>query len=624
MNGGDFTLARASPVTGCGHPQCRPPGNPGSGIMSLTTTDQKTPVPSTPRSAFAVFGLPLLVFGCAATPRVEQPTALPPGIDVPIVATDVPDRPLASDEAKAQYHILAGEMAAGRDQPELAAQEFLAALKFVDDPELARRATALAIAARDEDLSLEAARRWLALEPASADPREVIASLSLQRGELSETLAQCRELVRGHPGGLADGFRHAAQVLSQVGPDRADGALSVMGQLVEEWPDLAGAHHALGAVALRYGRLDLAETAARKAQQMEPDNRDHALLLIGIWVRENRIAEADARVAQLAKTDATPVDLRMGYAKLLLESSQREAARRQLEEVLKLDRRNVDARYALGVLAFNDGDHDIAQKYFKSLLDGPRSQDAALQLGRIAEAQQRFAQALDYYSRVSQGASGLDAALRRAYVLARMERMPEARALMQDLREQFPQMAIRFYLAEGELLINSGENQSALELYGDALKQDANNPDLLYGRSLAYERLKDIAAAEQDLRRILAEHPEDARALNALGYMLVVHAPERLAEAETLITRALAMEPDDAAIIDSMGWLQFKLGRPEQALEWLKKAHAQFPDPEVAAHLGEVLWTLNQRDEAQKVWASALRNNPDHPVLLETIKRLAP
>lgn len=581
-------------------------------------------MPSIPRHALAALGLSLLVLGCAATP----PAATPPagqtaGQDVQLLAKDVPARPLESVEAQAQYHILAGEMAAGRQQPELAAREFLAALESVDEPELARRATALALAARDEDLSLRAARRWLELEPAAADPREVIAGLSLQRGELAETLVQCRELVRGHPGGTADGFLHAAQVLSQVGSDRADGALSVMQQLVAEWPDLAGAHHALGAVALRYERLDLAEAAARKAQTLGPGDRNHALLLVGIWVRQGRIDEADARVAELVKAEAKPIDLHMGYAKLLLEASRREPARRQLEQVLKLDKRNVDARYALGVLAFNDGDHETAQKHFKGLLDGPRSADAALQLGRIAEAQQQYPQALDYYSRVAQGTQALDAALRRAYVLARINRMGEARELMQDLRDQFPQLATRFYLAEGELLINNGDNQGALDLYGTALKEDSDNPDLLYGRSLAYERLNQIGPAEQDLRRILAGHPDDARALNALGYMLVVHT-SRLNEAETLISRAIALDPDDAAIVDSMGWLQYRLGRTDQALEWLKKAYAQFPDPEVAAHLGEVMWTLGQHDEAQKVWKAALRNNPDHPVLLETMKRLAP
>ncbi|SFF43153.1 Flp pilus assembly protein TadD, contains TPR repeats [Fontimonas thermophila] len=581
-------------------------------------------MPSPPRFRSALLGLPLLVLACAATPRDERPNAPPPETEAPLVAQTVPEQPLATDSARAQYHILAGEMAAGRDQPEQAAREFLAALAYIDDVELAQRATALAIVARNEDLSLQAARRWLALDPTSADAREVIASLSLKRGELAETLTQCRELIQGHPGGPAEGFMLVLPVLSQAGADRADGALSVMRQLVEEWPDLAAAHLALGLTALHYGRLELAEAAARKAQALDPQERKYVLLLISIWVRANRIAEADARIDQLARTDTPAADLRIGYAQLLLEFGHRDAARRQLESVLKLDPRNADARYALGTLAFEDGDLVTAQKNFEGLLDGPRSSDAALQLGRIAETQQRYAQALAYYRRITQGQASVEAAVRSAYVLARMKRLAEARALLQELRERLPQMAIRFHLAEGELLIDAGQSQAAVELYNAALDEDADNPDLLYGRSLAYERLGQIDAAERDLRRILADEPDDARALNALGYMLVVHAPERIAEAETLITRALALEPDDAAIIDSMGWLQFKLGRPEQALEWLQKAYAKFPDPEVAAHLGEVLWVLNRREEAQNVWTSALRKNPDHPVLRETMQRLSP
>lgn len=564
----------------------------------------------------------VLIAGCA-TNRPQGDTQPAPQAQTAEVLAEAPTEALQTDEARVQYHILAGEMAAARQQPAEAARAFLAALEYLDDAELARRTAMMAVAARDEALSLAAARRWLQIEPDSADPRELITTLSLQQGELVTAMEQAAELIRRHPGGPADGFLHLAQIVMQVGDDRADGALTVMQQLVAEWPDLAGAHHALGVAALNLKRVDLAEAAARRARELAPGQRDYELLQVGIWIQQGRIDEADARMARLFATEPKSAELRMGYARLLLDNGERDAARRQLEAVLALDPLHQDALYALGVLAFNDGRHADAETHLRKILVGPRAQDAALQMGRIAEIQQRHDDALKYYGRVRHGPSAIEAVMRSANVLARTGRIDTARHLMNELRDRFPQLATRFDIAEGEMLIASGDAEAALAMYDEALAEEAGNHDLLYGRSLAYEKLGRIADAERDLRNILDEEPDDARALNALGYMLTVHT-DRLAEAEPMLARALELQPDDAAIMDSMGWLHYKRGRPEQALKLLRAAHDRFPDPEVAAHLGEVLWSLGRYQEARDVWQAALRNDPEHPVLRETTQRLNP
>lgn len=562
--------------------------------------------------------------GCASHPVAPPAEASEiPLQNMPEIVGTAPAQALQSPEAQAQYHVMAGEMAAARDEPGLAAREFLAALTYIPDVELARRTATLAVAARDEALSLEAARRWLELEPASADPREVIASLSLERGDLNETLVQCRALANGHPGGLSDGLLHCAQLLVQANAEHGDGALTVMQQLVAESPDLAGAHHALAIVALRYERLELAGAAVRRARELAPGNRDHDLLEIGIWVQSGEVEQANARMAELVAADPKAVELRVGYAKLLLDNQQRDAARSQLKKVLDIDPGNADANYALGVLSFNDGDHAAAERHFTRLLVGPRAQDAALQMARIAEARGRYDEALDFYTRVRVGPAALEAAMRSASVLARTDRIESAQMLMRELRDRFPQLETRLDLAEGEMLIQSGDAAGALALYDEALAEDDSHPDLRYGRSLAYEQLGQIDKAEEDLRRILADAPEDARALNALGYMLTVHT-DRYDEAELMIAQALELQPDDPAIMDSMGWLHFKRGRVQEALTLLRDAHTRYPDPEVAAHLGEVLWTLGEQDEARSVWNAALAKDPDHPVLLETTQRLNP
>lgn len=526
-------------------------------------------------------------------------------------------------EADAQLRIMAGEMAAGRQEPGVAAREFLAALAVIKDAELAQRTTALAAAARDEDLTLRAAQRWLEIEPTAGDAREVIARVALRQGRADEVAAQCRELIKGHASGVDDGFRQAALILGQTDNRNETLALTIMQQLVSEWPQRAAAHHALSALALRYGELPLAEKAGLQAVKLAPGDRDHVLPLVGVYIRQDRLADADALIEQVLRKDKKPADVRMAYAKLLLEADRRDAARAQLQKILAQQPKHADAAFALGILAYNDRDYAKARGYFEPLLTGQRAQEAAFELGRIAEAQDDYAKAQDYYSRITRGPQALDAAVRRAGLLARQDQLDGAQALMQNLRQQLPQLAQRFYLAEGQMLVDTDHLDAAVELYTEALDDFPGDNDLTYGRSLVYERQNRIDLAEQDLRNLIAADKEDSRALNALGYMLTVHT-KRLDEAHDLIGRALALEPDDPAIIDSMGWVQFKRGHVEEALALLRKAHERFPDAEVAAHLGEVLWTLGQRDEARSVWDAALRTSPDHAALKETVQRLAP
>jgi Flp pilus assembly protein TadD len=189
------------------------------------------------------------------------------------------------------------------------------------------------------------------------------------------------------------------------------------------------------------------------------------------------------------------------------------------------------------------------------------------------------------------------------------------------MRREMPMFGTRFFLAEGEMLLEAGAGDQALQLYQDALKEIPDDTDLLYGRSLVHERLKNIGEAEADLRRILAKDKDDARAMNALGYMLVVHT-SRLDEARKLVTRALEITPEDATVIDSLGWIEYRQGKVNEARTLLQKAFDKVPDPEIAAHLGEVLWVLGEKDRARKIWEGALTRDPDHRVLKETVERL--
>jgi tetratricopeptide (TPR) repeat protein len=528
----------------------------------------------------------------------------------------------ASAESAAQYHVLAGEMAAQRDQPVQAVGHFLSALDYVPDAELASRATRIALIARDEPLALVAARRWQALDPENATAREAATRLALRAGEFEEARRQCENLIRQHAGGPAEGFREVALLLSNES-GMTDEALRIMDGLRAQWPDLAGAWYADSLLALRFGQMERAEQSAREAVARQPDAPESRLLLVGILLRKGELEEADRNFADLLDGHDKPVELRLGYARLLLEAEQTAAARAQFEAVLAVDPSLHEARYALGLLELERQEPEAAEPHFRALLEAPAlKQQAMYYLGRIKEVRNRPQQAIEWYRQVTQGEQAIDAAIRQGVLLGRLGQVQEGRLLLTQMRLQLPSLSTRFYLAEGELLLNANAGNEALALYNTALDESPDDDDLLYGRSLAHERLNDLPAAEADLRQLIERDPDDARALNALGYMLTVHT-RRFDEARALIVRALELTPEDAAVIDSMGWIEFRMGNVQEARHWLERAFSKMKDPEIAAHLGEVLYELGEKEEAWAIWNQALETDPEHRVLKETVERFS-
>lgn len=567
-----------------------------------------------------------MTFRPAVAARVAASSALALAILLNAASLSAADATAYGDltpaqQTQVQFHIMAGELAAGRDQPGVAAQAFLEALKLQPDAQLASRATQLALISGDGSLALATARQWLTLEPSSLDAREVIALLALRQGDLDEVYAQSLEVIRGHAAGPTEGFRHIALLLSGE-PGRGDPVRIVMDRLIGQYPELPGARYARALTALRFEDFPLAERSAREALKLEPDSRDYKLLLVGVLVRTSQLDESDRLVDELLAKPSERDEMRMTYAKLLLEAGEREPARVQLRKALADNAENRDARYALGVLAFNDNELDEAEKMFLPLVtDTERSDDVHYQLGRIAESRKQYEAALGLYAKVDSGAQAVEAAVRSASVLSRLDRVDEARASLAQLRRQLPPLAARLTQAEAEILMDVDRNDDALGVYMAALEVAPENLDLLYGRSLVLDRLGRFSDSEKDLRAILDKRPDDSRALNALGYLLTVNT-ERYDEAFKLISQAIEKSPDDAAVIDSMGWVLFKLGRPLEALPWLEKALAQASDPEISAHLGEVLWVLGEQDQARAIWDKARARDPDHPGLAEVIERL--
>lgn len=558
----------------------------------------------------------MAVAGCAS-----GPAKVTPGNDLTTATTQQSTTPPSDPRAALEYHVLVGEIAVQRGQRDVAAESYVAALDYDHDPELAQRATRIALFAGNAQLGYRAALAWTEAEPGSLEAHKTAARLALRTGAQRQLALHAAAVIRLHPEGEGVGFRDLADVLS--GEDNAgEVALTAIDSLVAEYPDLPGAHYAQGLLAMRYGYLGAASAAVDRALTLRPDWPDAVLLRAGVLVRQGRIDLADELVAKLPGSRDERARYHLGYARMLVEVDRVDAAADQFDQVLKLEPDDAEARFGLGVLALSLDDYERAERAFSRLYyTGHRRDDAAFYLGAIAEHRRDYLGARRWYARVRDGANLFEAEVRTAGTYYEQGDLERARTELRHLREWRPHMAEQLYLAEGELLYEAQQYGEALGLYNEALKEYTGDSNLLYARSLIAERLGNIALAEADLRSVLQNEPGDPRALNALGYMLSNHS-DRYREALDYIEQALKNDPDNPVIIDSMGWVQYRLGNLEKAREYLERAYADLHDPEVAAHFGEVLWKLGQKDRAREVWAEARADDPDHPILRETVERL--
>ncbi len=564
--------------------------------------------------ATVLLPLAFLVSGCALL--APPPPAAPVAAAVPAEIV-LPEDP----QARLQYHVLVAELAAQRNAPGLAATHYLDAAALSKDPELAESATRYALLAGDEEQALLGALRWSSLAPEAIPPRELIARNHLRQGRLDALYAECTAIIARHPEGRDEGFREVALLISSD-PKQADPALAVMQRLVNDDPQRAAAHYAYGLLAVRVGRHELGIQQADAALKLERDWSEAYLLKMGAQVRAGQYTEARRTLDRALVRASDPGMLRIAYARLLLEAEQSEAAAEQYREVLRTDTGNPDALYAMALLALQAEKPDEAHRYLLTLFEsGQRRDDAAWFLAQIEEDRGNYREAHNWYGAVTGGSRVVDALLRRAYTRYKTDGVVAAQNYLVDLRKRFDGLGPRLYAAEAELFFEDDKPLQALQRYEAGLREFPEDSDLLYGRAMMRAELGEFQVAVEELRRLLERQPDDARSLNALGYLLSNHS-DRYQEALELVERALKLTPDDPAVIDSLGWIQYRLGNLDRSLELLREAFKRQPDPEIAAHLGEVLWQLGQRDNAQDVWRTALADDPKHPVLRETVDRL--
>jgi len=566
------------------------------------------------RTALIAIAAALLV-ACASEPAQRAPEK-PVAAQVTATGKEaaLPERAFPDDSL---YELLVAEFALRRREYDAALERYLEQAPLLRDPGVSAHTARLGQYLQREEDTLEAALLWVELEPDNMDARNTAARLLVQSDRSAEAVEHLAAMQRAGQSAnfpiLLNGFAR----LDAAGKDRL---LADIDALATEFPDNVSV---LLTQALAYSEMERYDDALARLErifQLEPRHTQAVLL-------EARVLAAQGAEDPYRRVEATlaenPDDtlLRMRYARLLT-ATDLTAARTQFEILSAQSPRDSDLLFSLALINRELGDPLTAAAYLRQLLDqGQRVDEARYYLGRIEEDKGDIEAALAQYEAVGDGPEYFAARSRAGNLLIESGDLQRAAEWFDRQRAQRPLHGERLLGLEAELLARAGATEQAMALVNEALAEYPDSASLRYTRAMMFEQRDDLAAMEADLRRILADDPDNATALNALGYTLA-NRTERYQEALALVSRALELEPEEPAILDSMGWVLYRLGRLEEARDYLARAYAGFPDPEVAAHLGEVLWVSGDTEGALRVWRAAVAQNPDHPVLRSTLERL--
>ena len=573
-----------------------------------------------------------VVVACAAVAALAQTPSAPQAGASQTIEAGAPESSRLN--ARLLYELLLAELLAREGQAQQGAAYMLSAARRVGDEALFKRATELAIQSRAGPAALEATRAWRHAFPQSAQAGQYELQVLIVLGRVAETEEPARHFLATLPDAEKLSFITALPALYQRVPDKAEAARvierALNGALGK--PALApAAWTSIGRLRLQAGDKAGALAAATLGQSADAQSEWPALL--GLQLMASGEAQAEALVERhLATAQARP-ELYIAYARGLIEQGRGADAHRQLDRLIRRapehpeswlvrgalyadERRDAEAesdlRRYLGLLEAMPADADAEQP------EG--SAHARMMLAGIAERRGDLAQARQWLESVDSPEQALAVQTRLAQLLARQGRLDEARQLIRAVPERNAEDARLKLLAEAQLLRDNRQPQQAYDLLSGALQQTPDEETLLYDTATAAERVGQFDAMERLLRRLIELKPEAAQAYNALGYSLA-DRNLRLPEARALIDKAVQLAPDDAYIQDSLGWVQFRQGNLRQARKTLEAAFKKRPDAEIAAHLGEVLWSQGEREGALRVWRDGQRLDVDNETLKKTLLR---
>lgn len=541
------------------------------------------------------------------------------------VAADSLPNIAISEELIHKY--LSAELAFQRGEKFAAYSTMMSLARTLRDPRLARRALEFAVSGSLGAEALKAARLWREIAPQSDEAAQALVGLLISSGRIDDAkAAMAQQLASSTPTTLPNTIALLQRQLARV-QDRTR-AYAMLRELLEPYADVLEARLTLAQAAMVAGDRNRALSEARAALNKHPGSELAALVLSQII--EDR-TEATQSLATFLQKNPKAREVRLAYARTLIEQNKIVEAKAQFAQLLTHYPEDRTTLYALGLMAAQAGEMRDAEsylsKYIETLNDEPdRERDstqALMVLAQIAEDKNDTTAALKWLEKIEPDNQGsyITATLRRAMLVAKSKDPETARALLQQAEARNDDERAKLIVGEAQLLRDAGRLDDALRLVADALEIYKNNIDLLYEHAMLAERAKQFDLMERELRQLIKLAPDNQHAYNALGYSFA-DRNLRLQEAFDLISKANQLAPDDPYILDSLGWVEFRLGRLDQALKTLQRAYGIKADAEIAAHLGEVLWKLGRHDEAKKLWRSANEKDPKNETLKSTLQRL--
>ena len=525
---------------------------------------------------------------------------------------------ITSANAEFVYKYLLGEVALQRGESTLASQLFLDLAKQTRDARLAERAARAAVFARQPGIALQASTLWAELDPSSQDAQQASSQLLVASGNLKDAKPHMQKLLAKEEN-RANNFLYLNALLANQ-KDKGE-VLNAITDLAAPYSKLPEAHFAIAQAALIADKPVIAQNELIAANKLRP-GWELAAQMQGQMLLKDSPDKAITYFQGFLKQYPKANDVRMSYAKTLVSQKRFDEARPEFVKLVESSKGNPEISAVVGLLSLESSDYVMADKYFQQSISSGFKDPEQLYgyLGRSAERQKDDPKALGWYDKIQPGDHYLDGRLSAASVIARTKNVDSAIKMLDEVDDLTPEQQILVIQNEANMLSLAKRNQESFDLLDKTASTWPASAEITYDHAMAAERIGKYDVMEAQLRKLIKAKPDFAAAYNALGYSFA-DRNFKLPEAQSLLETAVKLAPDDHYMLDSLGWVHYRLGNLDKAAEFLRKAYVVRADPEIAAHLGEVLWKQGKLEEAKKLWASALKEFPENDVLLATAKK---